>query len=44
LSEIARYDRIGTGYSLTRREDPSIARILRDALGDVDWASSSMQY
>jgi SAM-dependent methyltransferase len=35
LSEAARYDRIGTGYSLTRREDPSIARVLRAALGDA---------
>ena len=32
---IARYDQIGGGYSLTRREDPDIARAIRSALGDA---------
>jgi SAM-dependent methyltransferase len=32
---IARYDRIGGGYSLTRREDPDISRAIRSALGDA---------
>jgi SAM-dependent methyltransferase len=31
----ARYDIIGTGYAQTRREDPDIARMIRDALGDA---------
>ena len=35
MSEIARYDRIGGGYSLTRREDPHIAAAVRSALGDA---------
>jgi len=30
-----RYDRIGVGYALTRREDPRIARAIRTALGDA---------
>ena len=32
---MARYDRIGGGYSLTRREDPRIASAIRDALGEA---------
>jgi len=32
---IARYDQIGEGYSLTRREDPHISRAIRSALGDA---------
>src|SRR5262245_49170460 len=35
MSEIARYDRIGGGYSLTRREDPRISAAVRSALGDA---------
>src|SRR5262245_37948321 len=35
MSEIARYDRIGGEYSLTRREDPRISSAIRDALGDA---------
>lgn len=35
MSEVARYDRIGTGYSLTRREDPHISLAIRRALGDA---------
>jgi SAM-dependent methyltransferase len=35
MSEIARYDEIGREYSRTRREDPSIARAIRSALGDA---------
>lgn len=31
----ARYDRIGQGYALTRREDPRIAAAIRGALGDA---------
>jgi SAM-dependent methyltransferase len=31
----ARYDQIGEGYSLTRREDPQISRAIRSALGDA---------
>lgn len=31
----ARYDRIGRGYSRTRREDPHIAAVIRRALGDA---------
>lgn len=33
MSEPARYDEIGHGYSLTRREDPQIAAAIRRALG-----------
>ncbi len=33
MTESARYDRIGSGYSLTRREDPSISAAIRTALG-----------
>ncbi len=29
------YDRIGPGYGLVRREDPGIASLIRDALGDA---------
>jgi len=35
MNQIARYDQIGGGYSLTRREDPRIASALRTALGDA---------
>ena len=35
MSQIARYDQIGGGYSLTRREDPHIASAIRNALGDA---------
>ena len=35
MSEVARYDRIGAGYSLTRREDPHISAAIRSALGDA---------
>ena len=35
LSQIARYDQIGEGYSLTRREDPYISAAIRSALGDA---------
>jgi hypothetical protein len=31
----ALYDRIGHYYALTRRSDPRIARMVRDALGDA---------
>ena len=31
----ARYDEIGAGYSATRREDPRIAALIHDALGDA---------
>jgi SAM-dependent methyltransferase len=33
--DAARYDRIGEGYALTRREDPHIATAIRRALGDA---------
>jgi SAM-dependent methyltransferase len=35
MSQAPRYDRIGGGYSLTRREDPSISAAIRNALGDA---------
>jgi SAM-dependent methyltransferase len=35
MSQIARYDQIGGGYSLTRREDPRISSAIRRALGDA---------
>ena len=35
MSQTARYDRIGAGYSATRREDPHIAAVIRGALGDA---------
>lgn len=35
MGESARYDRIGEGYALTRREDPRIAAAIRRALGDA---------
>jgi SAM-dependent methyltransferase len=35
VSGTARYDRIGEGYALTRREDPHIAAAIRTALGDA---------
>jgi SAM-dependent methyltransferase len=35
MGRIARYDRIGDGYSLTRREDPLVASAIRDALGNA---------
>ena len=31
----ARYDEIGAGYSATRREDPRIAAVIHEALGDA---------
>jgi len=31
----ARYDEIGAGYSATRREDPRIAALIHEALGDA---------
>ena len=31
----ARYDQIGAGYSATRREDPRIAALIHEALGDA---------
>jgi SAM-dependent methyltransferase len=33
--EPPRYDRIGTGYALTRREDPRLRARIADALGDA---------
>jgi len=30
-----RYEAIGSGYARTRREDPDLARLIRDALGDA---------
>jgi SAM-dependent methyltransferase len=35
VSQIARYDQIGEGYSLTRQEDPHISGAIRGALGDA---------
>jgi SAM-dependent methyltransferase len=35
MSQVARYDQIGDGYSLTRREDPRIASAIRSALADA---------
>ena len=35
MTQSARYDEIGAGYSLTRREDPQIAAAIRRALGDA---------
>ena len=35
MTWIARYDHIGAGYSLTRREDPVISEAIRRALGDA---------
>ncbi len=35
MSEVARYDEIGRGYSLTRREDPDISAAIRSALGEA---------
>ena len=35
MSHIARYDEIGVGYSVTRREDPRIAAAIRTALGEA---------
>jgi SAM-dependent methyltransferase len=35
MSQIARYDQIGAGYSLTRREDPRISLAIRNALGEA---------
>src|SRR5829696_1213883 len=35
VGEPARYDRIGGGYALTRREDPQIAAAIERALGDA---------
>ena len=35
MSRNIRYDKIGGGYSLTRREDPHISLAIRDALGEA---------
>jgi SAM-dependent methyltransferase len=35
MTRSARYDQIGEGYALTRREDPHIAAAVRAALGDA---------
>src|SRR5437667_4769628 len=35
MSSPALYDRIGRGYTTTRREDPWIAKAIRAALGDA---------
>jgi SAM-dependent methyltransferase len=35
MSQIARYDQIGEGYSLTRQEDPHISLAIRNALGEA---------
>lgn len=35
MTQSPRYDRIGAGYSLTRREDPLIAAAVRRALGEA---------
>jgi len=35
VSQPVRYDEIGVGYALTRREDPRIAATIHDALGDA---------
>jgi SAM-dependent methyltransferase len=35
MTQSARYDRIGEGYALTRREDPHVAAAIRGALGDA---------
>jgi SAM-dependent methyltransferase len=35
MDSTARYDRIGEGYSLTRRQDPQIAAAIHRALGDA---------
>ena len=35
MSQNIRYDQIGGGYSLTRREDPHISAAIRRALGDA---------
>ena len=35
MKATARYDRIGGGYSLTRREDPRLAATIHGALGDA---------
>ena len=34
MADVPRYDRIGIGYSATRRPDPRIERFIRDALDD----------
>jgi SAM-dependent methyltransferase len=36
LVKPALYDRIGVSYRVTRREDPCIARVIWDALGDAE--------
>src|SRR5262245_60064219 len=35
MSRTARYDRIGEGYALTRREDPRISAAIVGALGEA---------
>ena len=35
MKAIARYDRIGGGYALTRREDPHFSAAIQRALGDA---------
>jgi SAM-dependent methyltransferase len=35
VSQTTRYDQIGVGYALTRREDPRISATIRTALGDA---------
>jgi SAM-dependent methyltransferase len=35
MTQVARYDRIGEGYALTRREDPRIAAAIGRALGNA---------
>src|SRR6187397_3005370 len=35
MSRPARYDQIGEGYALTRREDPRISAAIRNALGEA---------
>src|SRR6476469_8708764 len=35
MSRTARYDEIGGGYSLMRREDPRISSAIRSALGNA---------
>ncbi len=34
MPDVPRYDRIGVGYTTTRRPDPRIEQIIHDALGD----------
>ena len=41
MSQTARYDKIGEGYSLTRREDPHIAQAIRERSVTRDRSSTS---